>query len=111
MTWTGIAKKVQDAGNRVLGDPITYRRAGFADLNFNSVYTPEAEMPDVDGVGYTTVAPALFLQISQIDVLTPTIPVVGDEVELVDRSLTFNVVEIHYDGEGEALLKLREVRV
>lgn len=105
MSWTGKAEKMQRVARRAIGEPIEYRREGYAVLTFNAVFIDMAVSPLIyDGMIGTGQAPVIDVSLSEMGGLYPER---DDHITLLDRDECYYVAEIKSDGEGEVNLKLR----
>lgn len=107
MSWPGLAAKAQRIARRAVGEPIEYRREGYAVLKFNAVFIDSAVKPLVfDGLIASAQSPMVDVTLSEMGGLFPER---DDEVYRVDNDTCYLVSEIHPDGEGEVSLKLQKL--
>lgn len=108
MSWAGKAAKAQRISRRAIGEPIEYRREGYAVLSFNAVFIDMAVNPVIfEGMIGSSTGPVIDVSLSEMGGLFPER---DDEILLLDRDECYFVSEIHPDGEGEVSLKLQKNR-
>lgn len=100
--WPALAARVQQAGQTVLGESVTYEPSGLGQtLSLRALFSEAAVRAELaDGVAVETRRPVLSVHVADL----PQAPRRGDRVTV--RSVAYQVVAIEADGEGDADLLL-----
>lgn len=102
--WPDLAARVQVAGQRALGESVTYTPSGDAPVSIRGVFSEAGlHVELMAGVEVETRGPVLSVHLADL----AAAPAHGDAVTV--RSQDYTVLQVIVDGEGDADLFLEEV--